>query len=208
MSKKNLPQQRWFVSDQYSDNAPLPLSRALPALARCVVESFRLMALHRLRQPKDNVGRRIEFGDGTSAAVYRETVVEGAAVDEPAVLFVEFRLRAVRGRGHAAFRAESLLNTPLFAGFRGFRTKLWLRHDAEGRYRGIYQWNGAQAAEDYARALWWVLALVCPPETIHYRVCPGRYRDDVLNNPGTPTGAAACDNHDVWWLPRPAASAG
>jgi hypothetical protein len=31
---------------------------------------------------------------------------------DPCVLVVGFRLRAVRGWGHAAFRAESLLNTP------------------------------------------------------------------------------------------------
>jgi hypothetical protein len=42
----------------------------------------------------------------------------------PRVLVVEFRLRAVRGRGHAVFRRESLLNTPLFAGFPGFCSKL------------------------------------------------------------------------------------
>jgi hypothetical protein len=27
------------------------------------------------------------------------------------------------------FRAESILNTPLFAGFPGFVSKLWLAHD-------------------------------------------------------------------------------
>ena len=30
------------------------------------------------------------------------------------LLVVEFRLRGVRGRGHALFRRESLLNAPLF----------------------------------------------------------------------------------------------
>jgi hypothetical protein len=53
------------------------------------------------------------------------------------VLVVEFRLRAVRGLGHAAFRWESLLNTPLFAGFPGFVSKLWLANDDLGRYRGL-----------------------------------------------------------------------
>ena len=61
----------------------------------------------------------------------------------PPVLVVAFRLRWVRGRGHALFRAESLLNTPLFVGFPGFVSKLWLAHDENGAYRGFYQWNGA-----------------------------------------------------------------
>jgi hypothetical protein len=48
---------------------------------------------------------------------------------------------AVRGLGHAAFRGESLLNTPLFAGFPGFVSKLWLANDGLGRYRGLYEWD-------------------------------------------------------------------
>ena len=54
---------------------------------------------------------RLRFADGSSARVYRETTVDRGATADPCVLVVEFRLRAVRGRGHAAFRAESLLNT-------------------------------------------------------------------------------------------------
>jgi hypothetical protein len=70
------------------------------------------------------VGVRLGFADGTSARVYRETVVDRGPTLDPCVLIVEFRLRAVRGPGHAAFRLESLLNTPLFAGFPGFVSKL------------------------------------------------------------------------------------
>jgi FAD binding domain len=61
--------------------------------------------------------------------------VERGATADPCVLVVEFRLRAVRRRGHAVFRRESLLNTPLFAGFPGFVSKLWLADDERGRYR-------------------------------------------------------------------------
>jgi hypothetical protein len=63
----------------------------------------------------------------------------------------------VRGLGHAAFRRESLLNTPLFAGFPGFVSKLWLADDDLGRYRGPYEWDDPLLAENYARALWRVL---------------------------------------------------
>jgi hypothetical protein len=73
---------------------------------------------------------------------------------------VAFRLRGVRGRGNALFRRESELNTPLFVGFDGFVSKLWLAHDDRGTYRGLYEWDGARPAEAYARALWRVLALV------------------------------------------------
>jgi hypothetical protein len=52
-------------------------------------------------------------------------------------------------------------------------------------------------ADSYARALWWVLWLVCEPGTIHYTVVPGRHRDDVLNNPGVlgPSGTIPPE----WW---------
>ena len=99
------------------------------------------------------------------------------------MLVVEFRLRAVRGRGHTLFRWESLLNTPLFVGFPGFVSKLWLANDAHGVYRGVYEWDGATRAEAYARALWRVLALVSVPGSIHYRVVTGVRRSDLLANP-------------------------
>ena len=92
--------------------------------------------------------------------MYRETTVVGAARDTPALLVVAFRLRWIHGRGHTLFRAESILNTPLFVGFPGFVSKLWLAHDEHGVYRGFYQWNDPALAAAYARALWWVLALV------------------------------------------------
>lgn len=75
------------------------------------------MAGRRLPVPRARVGVRVRFADGASARVYRETVVAGRAAAEPCVLVVAFRLRFVRGWGHALFRAESLLDTPLFVGF-------------------------------------------------------------------------------------------
>jgi hypothetical protein len=117
---------------------------------------------------------------------------------EPAFLAVTFRLRRVRGRGHALFRAESVLNTPLFVGFPGFVSKLWLDHDELGRYRGLYDWDGAGDAERYARSLWRVLELVSVPDSIDYRVVPGVRRDDVVADPRL-LGGETPDR--VWWRP-------
>ena len=69
-------------------------------------------------------------------AVARCSASTARLLRKPCVLVVEFRLQAVRGRGHAMFRRESLLNTPLFAGFPGLVSKLWLADDERGRYRG------------------------------------------------------------------------
>jgi hypothetical protein len=140
---------------------------------------------------------RLRFADGTSARVYRETVVDGTTED-PCVLLVEFRLRAVRGWGHALFRWESLLNTPLFVGFPGFVSKLWLVHDEHGVYRGVYEWDGPMRAEHYARSLWRVLALVCVPGSIHYMVLPGLRRDELLNAPHL-LDTTAPEDAAGWW---------
>lgn len=178
------------------EQSPLPLRAALGGLAGCVISAVGLLIAHRVRLPRGNVGLRLRFADGTTGRVYRETVVDRAAAD-PCVLVVGFRLRLVRGWGHTVFRWESLLNTPLFVGFPGFVSKFWLARDQRGVYRGLYEWDGPGRADYYARCLWWVLALVCPRDSIHYRVLPGLCRGQLLKEPGVqgeePGGVAA------WW---------
>jgi len=171
--------------------APLPLGRALVAEARCVVRTARLLAGRRVRQPSEHVGDVLHFADGSSARVYRETVLDHGPLTAPAALVVEFRLRWIRGRGHTWFRAESLLNTPLFVGFDGFVSKLWLAHDQNGAYRGVYQWDGAASAHAYARALWWILALVSERGSIRYVVVPDCTRDELVASEAPIDGS--------WW---------
>lgn len=177
------------------EEAPLAYPAALRALTGCFWSTARLLWQRRLHLPTGRVGLRLRFADGSSARVFRETVVDRGATLDPCVLVVEFRLRAVRGRGHAVFRRESLLNTPLFAGFPGFVSKLWLADDERSRYRGLYEWDGPQLAENYARTLWRVLALVSVRGSIHYVVMPGLRRDALLEQPQA--GAAA--DEAAWW---------
>jgi hypothetical protein len=181
---------------------PLPVAAAARALVRCAATTGVLLARHRIHLPRAHVGTRLHFADGTSARVYRETVVDRPAPSNPSVLVVEFRLRAVRGRlGHAAFRAESLLNTPLFVGFPGYVSKLWLAHDEHGVYRGLYEWDDPTLAAAYARALWRVLALVCVRGSIHYRVLPGLQRDELLRDPSVTGHVMPGDGEPQWWRP-------
>ena len=74
------------------------------AVALCVVTTARLLIQRHIHLRRDRVGNRLRFADGTSARIYRETAVENAPNADPCVLFVAFRLRAVRGRGHTVFR--------------------------------------------------------------------------------------------------------
>lgn len=132
--------------------SPLPRALAWRAVARCFVTSMVMLAKREIDWPRENVGRTIRFANGTTGRVYRETSVAREPSD-PCFLGVSFRLSMVRGRAHTLFRLESILNTPLFVGFPGFVSKLWLAHDGLGTYRGLYEWDGADQAEHYARSL-------------------------------------------------------
>src|SRR5215470_2104055 len=183
-----------------SDRAPLPQTVAWRAVARCAAATARMLLRVEIHLPAGHVGERIRFADGTAAPVYRETVVDRGPTQDPCALVVEFRLRAVRGWGHALFRWESLINTPLFVGFPGFVSKLWLAHDERGRYRGVYQWNGLRRADAYVRALWWVLALVSERSSIRYVAVTGVERDDVLADASILDRVTAVSS-SAWWRP-------
>jgi hypothetical protein len=185
--------------------AARPASASAPAAAVAVAGSLGatagLLVQRRIHLPRGNVGRQLRFADGSHATVYRETAVEHGDIADPAVLVVAFRLRAVHGRArHRWFRIESILNTPLFAGFPGFVSALWLSHDQHGVYRGIYQWDGADSAEAYARTLARVLSLGSVPGSIRFQVLPGMRRDEFVRDPG----AFGSTRHAIgpdWWRP-------
>ena len=187
---------------------PLPRSAAAAAVGRCIWRSTLMLAGGSVHLPREWVERRIRFSDGTTGRVYRETSVDAVHHLDPCVLEVAFRLRAARGFAHTLFEWESLLNTPLFVGFPGFRTKLWVAHDERGTYRGIYEWDGARRAESYARALWRLLELVSVPGSIRYTVLPGLRRADLFpESPTSPVLAgvdgqapeAAAAETGTWW---------
>jgi hypothetical protein len=182
-----------------NNQTPLPLRTATLAKLRCMGEFARLLARRRIHMPREHLDMRLRFADGTTGRVYRETTIDRDPPADPCVLVVEFRLRVVRGdTGHALFRAESLMNTPLFVGYPGYVSKLWLAHDEHGVYRGVYEWDGPERAEYYARCLWRVLELVSAPDSIGYRVLPGLRRDDVLADP-TVIDRIATPEPDAWW---------
>ncbi|BCJ37746.1 hypothetical protein Athai_52490 [Actinocatenispora thailandica] len=181
-----------------NEQSPVRWHTAIGATARCLLVSAGLLVRGRIRQPADAVGRRIRFANGTSARVYRETRLAGATGDGPCTLVVAFRVRLLRGRWHALFRAVSVLNTPLFVGYPGFVGKLWLAADERGDYRGVYDWDGWQRAESYARSLWRVLQLISVPGSIRYEVIPGVRRDEAMADPALLVRLGSVDG-TAWW---------
>lgn len=126
----------------------------------CAREWMRMATHHRLARPADNVGSMLSFRDGTRSRVFRETVVVGAPTADPVLLVIAFRLAFLDDLGplHAGFRRECVIHSPLFAGFRGFRSKLWLEDENTRIYRGVYQWDGEKDAAAYAARMVGLLA--------------------------------------------------
>ncbi|MFC5951969.1 hypothetical protein ACFQH9_27265 [Pseudonocardia lutea] len=153
------------------------------AVARSAVETARLLAAGVLVAPTDLVGRWVRSDDGSRSRVFRETAVRGRRPADPVVLVVRFRLRWIgRARwAHTVFRSTCVVNTPLFAGFPGFVTKLWLADPWTGVYRGLYEWDGAERAEWYATSLAHVLALVSVRGSIAHEVVRGVDRADFVH---------------------------
>jgi hypothetical protein len=176
---------------------PLPRRVAALAVLRCAGATIILLLSRRTHLPRDRVGMRMRFADGTSARVFRETTVDGASEDDRCLLVVKFRLRLLRGGWHRLFLFECILNTPLFVGFRGLVSKLWLDHDERDAYRGLYEWSDPAKAERYARSLWRVLELVCAPGSIDYRIVPGLRRAEIMQDPELL--AAFDESGDAWW---------
>lgn len=179
---------------------PPPAADAVPGVLASTVRTVPLLVRGRLHHPRTRQDLVLSFADGSTSRVYRETRLGDGRAADPATLVVGFVLRGVRGRlPHTAFRVESWLNTPLFVGFPGFTSKLWMTADEHSVYRGLYEWDGADRAVSYARSLSWVLALVCEPRTVRARIVPGLRRDDVLARPtllGDPR-----HEEDRWWRP-------
>jgi hypothetical protein len=128
------------------------------------------------------------------------------------VLVVQFRLRAFGHRRflHALFRRECILHTPLFAGFQGFCSKLWISDTATATYRGLYEWDGPERAADYASQLVRLLIPLSTGGSVGYHVVPGIRRQDLFDARG-PASDGPKQGADAWWRlaePLEAAPAG
>ena len=172
--------------------------------ARCAAAWGALVAHRRLRSPKDNVGARLRFADGSSSFVFRETAVAGTDTSDPTLLVIGFRLAALGSNRllHAGFRRECVLHTPLFAGFPGFRSKLWVDDVETGLYRGVYEWDGGDLARRYAARMVGLLAPFSSRGTARSQVVEGVPRDAFL---ARPEDVATRGEGDWWRLAEPIA---
>jgi hypothetical protein len=196
-----------MVAEWESDSATIPRRKGMAAVLfaeiRCVLATLGLLRRNELAQPREEVGRVIEFADCTRSRIYRETVMRSRCDDGLVLMVVRFRLRLIGTSrlGHWLFRCESVLNTVLFAGHRGFQTKLWLTDSSTGYYRGIYEWRGRTSAEEYAETLRVVLHPGVEQGSFAYRVIENQSRQNYLEGLVTQSQGAVHAGQG-WWLPK------
>jgi hypothetical protein len=163
---------------------PTPRHPAVVDFAHCVRAWGGLVARTQLRSPKKYVGTHLHFRGGTTSLDFRETLRRSPTL-EPALLVIQFRLAALGSNrwAHAAFRRECVLHTPLSAGFPGFRSKLWADDVTTGIYRGVYEWDGAEAARAYATRMVGLLTPFSNADTARFQVVGRLRRDTFLRDP-------------------------
>ena len=88
-------------------------------------------------------------------------------------LAVWFHLRFVPAGGRIrrfVFERESILNTLLYAGFDGYRVKLWMVDPVTSDYAGLYAWQGVDETERYAAYITTVLRPLSTPGSVGYEI--------------------------------------
>ena len=118
----------------------------------CVRRVAVLLATRKLHLHRSRIGETVRLADGRPFVIYRESSSSEERPGEPVTLTMWFRLRWVppgaRVRAYL-FERESILNTVLYAGFEGYRTKLWTVNHTTNDYAGFYTWRDREAAERY-----------------------------------------------------------
>jgi hypothetical protein len=131
-------------------------------MCRCATRVCRLLGARHLHVDRAWATGAVTLPDGRTFRTFRQTSCDVAEPDgaDHVVLVVWFRLHGVPPGAPVRrwiFERESILNTVLYAGMPGFRTKLWMVDPATSDYAGVYEWSGRSAAEAYVRYITSVL---------------------------------------------------
>jgi hypothetical protein len=117
--------------------------------------------------------------------VFRESICDGDSGFGQVTLAVWFHLRGIpQGSRVRRFLFERLclVNTILFAGFDGYRVKLWMVNPDTADYAGLYSWRSVEEAEVYARYIVGVLSPLSTSESVGYQIFPDIELEDLLTS--------------------------
>ena len=162
------------------DPPPLPIQAA-----RCAGRTVELLLRKQLHLRRSRVGSTASLPDGRRFTVFRESVRDGDLGAERVTLSVWFHLRGIPQGSRVRrtiFERVCLVNTLLFAGFDGYRVKLWMVNPVTADYAGLYAWRTAEEAENYARYIIGILSPVSVRGSVGYQVLPGRALEELVES--------------------------
>lgn len=157
-----------------SRNDPSERKTMRRGISQSLLKTLEYVLTRRLHFKRQRLGQIVTADDGQSYTIFREIVVKPRP-DQPekpgAVFILRFRVANLSPRQNRLF---SLLPIPLYAGFPGFRSKLYTINGS--CCQSIYEFDTVQDAEAYARSA----AL----RFITWRSAPGSVSQQIVPNEG------------------------
>jgi hypothetical protein len=158
----------------------------------CAKRTFKLLFRKKLHLRRERIGAVATLPDGRAFTVFRESIRDDAGPSRTA-LAVWFHLRGIPAGSRVRrflFERLCLANTLLFAGFDGYRVKLWMVDPKTADYAGLYLWRSDEEAEVYGRYIVGVLSPLSRRGSVGYRVLPLTAFEDCLASQGSLTERA------------------
>lgn len=133
---------------------------------------IKLVFSHALHLNIKKLGTKCKAKDNKTYTVFRETSSDKDYEGKEVTLVVAFRLFLIDRNTflHWLFQKLSILNTPLWVGFPGFKTKFWMVDTKTQDYLGIYRYLGKQNAKEYAEYICAILRPVSIKGSVWYEI--------------------------------------
>jgi len=150
---------------------------------RCAAQTVVLLVSGRLHLRIRRVGTDVALPDGRHYTVFRHSTCDGEVGPAQVTLAVWFHLRGVPAGAQVRrtlFEHLCVLNTVLFAGFEGYRVKLWMVDPVTSDYAGLYSWASAPEAETYARCITAILGPLSRPGSVGFQILADTALNDYL----------------------------
>lgn len=137
----------------------------------CILNAMKNLCTGHLHLSKKYLGKGIIMDDGQSFRIFRHVKLESAESptgSKKAVFIVRFKFAHFSQQTNLL---ASYIPIPLIVGFPGFREKIWAVNDETGYWQGMYQFESAQAVEDYRNSF--VLGVMnnrAVPDSLSYAI--------------------------------------
>lgn len=150
---------------------------------RSIFKFLALTAEGRTELRSERVGEVYTTDRGGKYSIFRETRSRDGTVDTPAVLVCGFRFRWFNSNRvlHWTFRRVCIISSPIWAGFPGYRVKLWMIDFQTKDYLGIYEWAGEKNGRAYADWLVLLLRRISTRGSVWYQLYPRMSLSTYLN---------------------------